>query len=165
MRTNTLNNFVLVIGKYDISLWIKLENQMICESLTTKTHNNDTLYSNLSDWLKSFWAQMSTKTHSKSWRNSFFIRFLLCKMKSHSIFYKQLIFVFRPSCFDNIRGGIDVIYVRDSQSDEALHFCNHSCNVKWSKTNFCFNFLCFVDFGWLLFFHYKRLYSTLWKII
>jgi len=162
MRTYTLNYSVLMVSKNDVSLWVKLKNQMICECLTSETHNNDTLYSYLSNWLYSFRTQMSTEAHCESWRNSFFIRFLLCEMKSHSILYQQLIFLFRSRCFDDVSGRIEVIDVRDSKPKETLHFCNHRCNVQWCETNFCFDFLCFVDFVWLLFFHYKRLYSTLW---
>ena len=129
MWTYALNDSVLMVSKNDVSLRIKLKNKMVCECLTSKTHYNDTLYSYLSHWLYSFRTQMPTESHSESWRNPFFIRFLLSKMESHSILYQQLIFLFRPCCLDNVSSRIDVIDVRDSQPEKTLHFCYHSCNI------------------------------------
>ena len=159
MWAYALNDLKLMISQDNITLWIELEDKMICKGLAAEGHHNDTLDSHLPNRLDSLGAEMSSKTHSEAWRDALFVRFLFCEMKSHSVLYQQLIFLFRFGCFDNICGGVDIIDVGDSQPDQNLQLSYHCSDIEWSKTHFCFNFVCFISFWDLFLLHYKRLYN------
>lgn len=87
MRTNTLQDAIIVIRQYDITLRIQLQNEMVGECLRTERNDNDTLYTHLTHTDHSFWSEKFPEAHGETWRNSLLVWFLFGEMEPNSIFY------------------------------------------------------------------------------
>lgn len=157
MRANALYNFVLMVGEYNVALGIEFKDEVVGEGLTAEAHHDYTLYSNLPHRLHSFRAEMSAETHGEAWRDALFVWFLLSEVKSHTVLDQKLVLLLWFRSLDDIGGGVDIVDVGDSESDENLQLCNHRSDVERCKTYLGFNFIGFIRFGDLLLLHYQRL--------
>lgn len=75
---------------------------MVSKWLGTEREDNDSLDSDLSDWIKSFGSEEFPEFHSESGRKGFFIRPLIGGVEPDSVLNKEITFFLRLGEFDKI---------------------------------------------------------------
>lgn len=90
MGSDTLKNSVLIISQNDVSLCVKLNDQMIGKSLWSEGKNDDSFNTNLSYWFESFGSEKFSELHGEPRGKCLFIRLLIGGMESDSIFDEEI---------------------------------------------------------------------------
>ena len=93
MRTNTLQDAVIVISQDNITLGVQLQDEMVGERLRTKRNDNNTLDTHLTHTDHSFRSQEFPEAHGETRWNGLFIRLLFGEMEANSVFDQKMTFL------------------------------------------------------------------------
>jgi len=84
---------------------------MICECLCSEGYDHHSLYTDLPDAFNSFGSEKPSKAHGETWRNALLIWSFLSEVKSHSVLDEKMMFFFWSANFEDIGGGVEIVYI------------------------------------------------------